>query len=339
MLKASCINIQRIFNMMCFCHAPYKLTACLLEMFYPLNLNIRTTSVNAHVNVTALVPDAAIHCRHRCGHVFVTRAMCVSRGDSMLDYNHTSLTWHIMTLSSTAPPLSVVGHKLLSNEPQECRGLRHEEMLTEVTNMEDQGEGDKVFLCAKIHLFPCLTLSHTLLPLSPLLPGPVFSFLVPSCPREESPSQNMCKRIKLGCTSVVALTDRTQDPCFNLYCYTVPCAFQHFSCLWCWLLWQWRTRETSGVNLIKLSGNASLVWWLYICEGKRRFLCISFLKGTIWDINVNQSVTPMRTYYHKLCILVIYCEWFIVLALGTDWFFSLLNLTREFKQKEDILWF
>lgn len=88
-------------------------------------------------------------------------------GDGMLEYNHTSLTWHIMTLPATAPPLNAAGHKLLSNRPQECQRLRHEVKLTEmtVTNMEDRG-GDKVFLYAKLHLFLCLTLSHTLLPLS-----------------------------------------------------------------------------------------------------------------------------------------------------------------------------
>ncbi len=184
----------------------------------------------------------------------------VSRGDSMLEYNHTSLTWHIMKLPATAPPLSTAGHKLLSNGPQECRRLRHEEKLDKtwqtwrtrgVTRCSSSAQKYTSF-----SVWPCHTrCCRSAFPSS-------FSFLVPSCLREESPSQNMCKRIKLGCTLVVALTDQRQDPCFNLSRYTVPCVFQHFSCLQCWLLWQWSTRETSGVNLIKLSGSASLVWWL-----------------------------------------------------------------------------
>ncbi len=108
------------------------------------------------------------------------------RWGDMLDYNHTSLTWHIMTLSATAPPLSVTGHKLLGNRPQECRRFRHEEKHGRGDKREGPG-GDKVFLCAKIHLFLCL--SHILLPLSirRILLFPC-SFLSVG----RVPSQNMC---------------------------------------------------------------------------------------------------------------------------------------------------
>lgn len=253
------------------------------------HLSIRTTCVNAHVAVCDCPRDGCCYLLLSHKHTwraYLTPVDCfcnvcdwpaspqnVIRGDSMLDYNHTSLTWHIMTLPATAPPLSTAGHKLLSNGPRDCRRLRHEEKLDRSDKHGRPGGWQGV--PAKIHLFLCLTLSHTLLPLSspPHLSLPLF---LPVSGR--SPPVKTCVReLNSVCTSAVALTDQRQDPCFNLSCYTEPCVFQHFSCLQCWLLCQWSTGETSRVNLIKLSGSSSLVWWLLIHWGVRRWLLHFFL--------------------------------------------------------------
>lgn len=79
-----------------------------------------SSCVNAHAVICATVPvmDAAnLMLSHKhTWWAYLTPADCfwkvrdwptspedVSRGDSMLDYNHTSLTWHIMTLPCHGP--------------------------------------------------------------------------------------------------------------------------------------------------------------------------------------------------------------------------------------------
>lgn len=135
-----------------------------------------------------------------------------------------------MTLPATAPPLSTAGHTLLSNGPQEnVEGSDTRKSQTEVTNMEDQG-GDKVFLCANIYTSFSVSPCHTHAAAARHPPQLSPSLFLPVSGKSP-PSQNTCKRIKLGCTLVVALTDQRQDPCFNLSRYKVPCVFQNFSCI------------------------------------------------------------------------------------------------------------
>lgn len=146
-------------------------------------------------------------------HDWPTSLKNVSQGEGLLDYNHTSLTWHIMTLPATALPLNSAGHRSLSNRAQARRRAltgkawrkwkiwRTKCVCVCVT---------QVLLCAKLFLFLSLNLWHMQLPLGILSS---FSFPVPSCLPEEPPSQNICNRIKVWCPWVCADRSETGSLC------------------------------------------------------------------------------------------------------------------------------
>lgn len=186
----------------------------------------------------------------------------VSRGDSVLDSNNASLTWHIMTLPAMAPPLSQAGHKLLSNGPQQCLTLPDEVTLERDDKHGRPGWGQGV--PAILHLLLChMRSAVSLVVLSPC-----------SSPyREEYPSQNMCKRIKPGSALVVALSDQRQDPCVNLSYYTDAMYFTNLFYVYTSI------RETSGDSLIKLSA----IWWMQIRWGNMPSLFFFFCwKANTW---------------------------------------------------------
>lgn len=168
-----------------------------------------SSCVNAHAVICATVPvmDAAnLMLSHKhTWWAYLTPADCfwkvrdwptspedVSRGDSMLDYNHTSLTWHIMTLPCHGPATQ---HGWAQVAKQQAAAMsEHEERLNR--NDSDKHGGPKGWQGVPLRRKKNTTKQKkTLLPLSNLvthvnaaqqLPSS-FSPLIPSRLRKSLP--------------------------------------------------------------------------------------------------------------------------------------------------------